>query len=429
MYLVKTDSEGNMQWQRTFGGAGDDWCYDVSQTSDGGYILAGQDGLIGSHCQAWLLKTDSNGNQNWSQLYGGEEVDKFHSVQLVDDGGYAAAGYTESFGLSTQMYLVKVDSVGQMQWQNNYGEQFGDACYKLFPTADSGYLLTGNWFSIYKVDSSGNQLWWTDPTWVVGAFAYSMCICSDGSFALAGEGDFGDNTLVIHMSGLQQAWVSLQPVNPPITIPASGGSFQFNVSLTNCGTVFCRPDAWVMVRLPNGQSYGPVLGPLAVPLDTAAVLTRLRVQNVPGNVPAGEYTYKAYVGTYNTAKWDSSSFTFTKLGFGIQDSEFSDWSCQGESFPGERSTTASIPSGLDLAVSPNPFNPSTVISYQLSALSHVSLKVYDTAGRLVATLVNGPQQAGYYRVSFDGSELPSGIYFCRLQADQFSATRKLILLK
>ncbi len=231
------------------------------------------------------------------------------------------------------------------------------------------------------------------------------------------------------MSGLQQAWVSLQPVNPPITIPATGGSFQFNISLTNCGTVFCRPDAWITVRLPNGQSYGPVLGPLAVPLDTAAVLSRLRFQNVPGNAPAGEYTYKAYVGTYNTAKWDSSSFTFTKLGFGIQDSEFSDWLCQGESFPGERSMNASIPSDRDLAVSPNPFNPLTVISYQLSALSHVSLKVYDTAGRLVAMLVEGMQSAGQHCVTFDGSNLPSGVYFYRLAAGQNTAVGKMVLLK
>jgi hypothetical protein len=78
---------------------------------------------------------------------------------------------------------------------------------------------------------------------------------------------------------------------------------------------------------------------------------------------------------------------------------------------------------------PNPFNPSTAISYKLQASSNTSLKIYDTAGRLVATLVEERQMPGEHQVHFDGTDLPSGIYIARLQAGEFTAAQKLVLLK
>jgi flagellar hook assembly protein FlgD len=78
---------------------------------------------------------------------------------------------------------------------------------------------------------------------------------------------------------------------------------------------------------------------------------------------------------------------------------------------------------------PNPFNPTTTISYQLPAYSRVSLRVYDTAGRLVSSLAEGWQEAGVHEVIFDGSNLTSGLYFVRIQAGSFSSVQKIVLLK
>ena len=92
--------------------------------------------------------------------------------------------------------------------------------------------------------------------------------------------------------------------------------------------------------------------------------------------------------------------------------------------------SSDLPMHFSLAQNfPNPFNPTTVISYQLSALSSVSLRVYDILGREVATLVNEKQNAGKYSVTFDGSRLASGVYFYRLVAGSHYATKKLLLLK
>jgi len=78
---------------------------------------------------------------------------------------------------------------------------------------------------------------------------------------------------------------------------------------------------------------------------------------------------------------------------------------------------------------PNPFNPTTVISFTLPAASRVSLQVYDLAGRSAMTLVNGWRDSGEHEVTFDGSELPSGIYFAKLTAGEFTAVQKLVLIK
>ncbi len=88
-----------------------------------------------------------------------------------------------------------------------------------------------------------------------------------------------------------------------------------------------------------------------------------------------------------------------------------------------------IPLSYKLQNYPNPFNPTTTIAYQLPKKSHVLLRVYNTLGKEVATLVNGDKEVGYYKVSFDASNLPSGIYIYRFQAGKSQLIRKMILLK
>jgi hypothetical protein len=92
--------------------------------------------------------------------------------------------------------------------------------------------------------------------------------------------------------------------------------------------------------------------------------------------------------------------------------------------------TARVPESFSLAQNfPNPFNPGTTISYQIPAQGHVTLKVFDVLGREIATLVNKDQIAGYKSVTWDASNIPSGLYFYRLQTKDFTQTRKLLLMK
>ncbi|MGO9482850.1 MAG: T9SS type A sorting domain-containing protein [Candidatus Kryptoniota bacterium] len=92
--------------------------------------------------------------------------------------------------------------------------------------------------------------------------------------------------------------------------------------------------------------------------------------------------------------------------------------------------SAALPTNFNLNQNyPNPFNPTTTITYRLPAVSHVSLTIHDVLGREVATLVSARQAAGDYSVTFNGSNLPSGIYFYRIKAGSYTATKKLVLLK
>jgi hypothetical protein len=112
-YLVKIDGEGNEVWYQTFGGEAHDTAYSVQQTADGGYIIAGDTESFGAGgLDIYVIKTDGAGNEEWSQTFGGVGSDVALSVQQTTDGGYIIAGDTESFGAGTDAYLVKTDGEG-----------------------------------------------------------------------------------------------------------------------------------------------------------------------------------------------------------------------------------------------------------------------------------------------------------------------------
>jgi hypothetical protein len=109
-YLVKTDSTGYMQWNRTYGGANIEYAHSLVQTMDGGYAIAGTTSYLDPNGQAYLVKTDSTGNMQWNKTYGGIFGDHARSLVQMLDGSYAFVGHTNSFSASWQAYLVKADS-------------------------------------------------------------------------------------------------------------------------------------------------------------------------------------------------------------------------------------------------------------------------------------------------------------------------------
>jgi hypothetical protein len=230
----------------------------------------------------------------------------------------------------------------------------------------------------------------------------------------------------------QNVDIVLTPVSPPIQIPAQGGSFNFNINLVNHLDSLAHFHTWIMQRNPAGLWEGPMFGPIWLGLPASANITRMRSQNVPGTAAPGTYTYRGYVGMYNSdSRWDSSSFTYVKLTAG-NGPLVPNWENYGESFDQVETMgfAGAIPSEyVTVSATPNPFNPTTAISYTLQAASQVSLKVFDTSGRLVTTLVEGMRDAGSHEVTFDGTTLASGMYLYTLTAGQHTASGKMVLLK
>ncbi|MBC8204096.1 MAG: T9SS type A sorting domain-containing protein, partial [FCB group bacterium] len=225
--------------------------------------------------------------------------------------------------------------------------------------------------------------------------------------------------------------VILSPINPPIQIPANGGSFSYNIGIANNEATAVTVDIWSYVTLPNGSQFGPIInfGPTTRPPGSSA--SRERIQNVPAGAPAGAYTYDAYVGDYPNEIWDEAYFDFEKLAVSDGGPVVSDWNSWGEEF-------GTLCSGEDvMKVSefklnnpyPNPFNPETVISFTIPAETEVTLMIYNAAGREVAILVDGNIPKGEYSMNFNAENLASGIYFAQLKADNNIQTVKLLLAK
>jgi hypothetical protein len=227
--------------------------------------------------------------------------------------------------------------------------------------------------------------------------------------------------------------VHLTPAVLPIQIPGGGGSFNFNIAVSNQDTIARNFDVWCDVRLPNGNLYGPVLGPVNVTIPSGFSADRDRTQAVPPAAPAGDYTYNAYVGDHPSEIWSSDQFNFSKSA-SAGAAAFAKWDNWGEPLdfgePQAASPAVGMPEQFSLGQNyPNPFNPITTISYTLAHPAEVTLQIFDLQGRPVAELVKGQRSAGEHRVVWDASGLTSGIYFYQIHTESFRATRKMLLLK
>ena len=229
------------------------------------------------------------------------------------------------------------------------------------------------------------------------------------------------------MAGTPEISLTLTPLVSPIVIPANGGSFSFYAFVTNDGTAPASATLWTKWLYPNGTMSDPLLGPRTVTLPVGTT-TWFRSQNVPATAPPGNYTYFGYVGTYPNTVWDTSAFVFSKSATADNGPFVWDATCSGDLFPGEV-PVATPATHTVLRNYPNPFNPSTTIRFALNDAGIVNLTVYDVVGRQVANLVNGYRDAGQHDVTFDGSNLASGLYWYRLTANGQTSTAKMILMK
>lgn len=197
VFLVKLDEDGNTLWAKFIGDIGWDVGYSIEGTSDGGYIIAGCTMLYGEGWDIYLIKTYADGDTLWTRTYGGANWDVGYSVQETSDGGYIVAGLTESFGAgSFDIYLLKVDSLGNTLWTRTHGDVGWDEGYSVQQISDGGYILVGATeslgegdFDIYfsRTYSNGYALW----TEIYGGdehdVGYSVKETSDSGYIIAGK--------------------------------------------------------------------------------------------------------------------------------------------------------------------------------------------------------------------------------------------------
>jgi hypothetical protein len=268
-WVIKVDANGNKQWDKRFGGTDVDKLAALQQTTDGGYILGGSSlsGANGDKTQPnwdltqitpdyWIVKTDSLGNKQWDKRFGGTNLDQLTCIQQTNDGGYLLGGISGSTisGDKTQIclggwdyWVVKTDALGNKQWDKRFGGFAEENLTSIIKTDDGSYMLSGYSFSgiggektvpnhdtvsygsdfwVIKIDSLGSQKW--DKTYgayiTENAFG-SMSKTVDGGFLIAGnsESDIGGDKTENNLSPTQ-TWI--------IKIDANGNKSWDKTALT-----------------------------------------------------------------------------------------------------------------------------------------------------------------------------------------------------
>ncbi len=296
-------------WEKTYGNMNDQAGQSVKQTFDGGFIVTGvTNGVQGIGNDVYLIKTDNNGIEQWSQNYGGLNNDVAREVQQTSDGGYIITGVTESFGNGyIDVYLIKVDSAGVIEWYNTFGGSGDDRGECVQQTNDGGFIISGitnsfgaGEYDIYliKVDSNGFEQWtktFGDTTSDISNFVQQT---SDGGYILTGQKGGTDSsstnnynhdiyTIKTDSNGVEQ-W--------SFTKDISFLDYSYGIEQTNDGGYIITGYVWPLAT-----------NPFLIKLDSLGLEDWTQIYNVTNNIGYSNYVQQTNDGGYIIAGTRSCS--------------------------------------------------------------------------------------------------------------------------
>jgi hypothetical protein len=459
MSTVKLDDAGQQLWVAFYAGSGsfyDDRVNDLAVDGSSNVYVTGFADEIATYNDYTTIKYDASGNQLWLAQHSGPadySDDQAQAIAVDDAGNAYVTGFGWNGASGYDVITIKYDAGGQPQWLAQYNGPYNinDYGYDLTLDAEGNVYVAGQsqyQMLLLKYDTNGILLWEDCDVW---GCANALTLDDDGQVFATGYGPLPASssdfvTLKYSQWPIDSLDILLDPIGPYL-IPASGGSFDYEVAVSSTFDSTVNGQVWFEVTLPDSSVYGPVVGPAQIVLPPDASLQRLRTQAVPAGAPPGIYFYRGYLGVYPTTIWASAEFTFAKAesggldaGFGDQSEGlsggalrsfggFGEWAMASEESGQTTSAFITRHSSLITSCSPNPFNPTTTISFSLPEAGKVKLAVFDLQGRPVATLIDGFREAGEYQTTFDANTLTSGVYLARLTSGAFSQTQKLVLMK
>ncbi|MDD5529000.1 MAG: T9SS type A sorting domain-containing protein [bacterium] len=434
IYLIKTDSSGNTLWTKTFGGTEDDYAYSVQQTEDGGFIIAGHTNSFGAgNWDIYLIKTDSSGDTLWTRTYGGTTYDVGFQVQQTSDNGFIIAGTTNSFGVGTpdsiNVYLIKTDSSGDTLWTKTYGGTSDDWGLFVQQTSDDGFIITGETYSfgkgtpdssnvyLIKTDSSGDTLWTRTYGGTGCEWGGAVQQTKDNGFIITG----GANFLKANYEDVYLIRTDLSGDTLWTKIYGGKGDDW------GCYVQQTQDDGFITVgERASFEGYVQDIYLLKTNSSGDTLWTKIFAG---GGTDWGNYVHQTFDGGFIIAG--------LTLSFGAGNGDAYLIKLKPETGIEEKSNINSLSNTL--SINQNPFSKSTVITYSVppnnyylstgQASTNTLLTIYDLSGRCVKTLVNESKPAGSYSTTLSAQDLKTGIYFVKFISGSYKETEKLILMK
>lgn len=354
-YLIKTDSSGNIQWVKTFGGSGMDQGRCVRQLSDNGYILLVRTSSNNPTDDILLIRTDSAGNEIWRKIYGNSTYEELGmEVQVCGNSGYIIAGWKRLGTQPAKMYLVRSDINGDSLWTKTFYDYSTSGAYSIDLTDDNGFIIGGvadstnnNYPLAYvvKTDSIGNIEWQKRYASAYKEYCYSIISLPNNRYAFCGMGD----------------------------------------------SVFFEYERATIREIDgNGNTLWE------------KYFRGLYGQNAFMSVD------KTVDNGFILSGYTSSSFGFP---FIVRTDSLGNVNTVGINNDNEFVNNFSLSQNY-----PNPFNPRTKIRYSISKPAQIKIVLYEITGKLVSVLVDDYHSIGNYLVTFDADKynLSSGDYFYSL---------------
>ena len=475
-------------WTKTYGGPLDDFGMSLQQTSDSGYIICGWTESFGSgNVDVYLIKTNANGDTVWTQTYGGPQEDGGNWVEQISDNGYIMAGHTYSYGAGMfDVYLIKTDSLGAVQWTKTYGGYLYDQAWCIKETPGGGYIVAGFTgisdplfdFWLLRIDDNGDTLWTKIFGTTLVEWCNSVCVTPDSGYILAGyTGYFGNYNVYLvktDKNGNMQWTKTYGGYNDDYAwsaIPTSDNGYVAVGWTESFGAG--DTDVYFIKMDENGdtlwtKTYG---GPLE---DKA-----LSVREIPdvgyiifgstfsyGMGGADFYLIKTdldgstlWTKTIGGPNWDRAHIGHLTPDEGYVIAGFTSsfgtggtdvWLVKTQPDVGIMEYESPHAPQIVLQVSPNPFTHSTDIRYQTSDIGQNDtrgskggmpehqqpvLRIYNAVGQLVksfslpTTHCLLPTVISWSGIDDANRRLPSGVYFLSLHAGSNFVRKKVILMR
>jgi hypothetical protein len=422
VYLVKTNQNGNEVWSKAYGGASHDRGFSVCKTSDGGYIVTGFTYSFGGQSNVYLIKTNTSGDTSWTKTYGGLQQDEGHSVIQTNDGGYAIAGHTYSYGAGqSDIYFIKTNASGDTSWTKTYGGSLAEYSHLVKQTPDGGYIIVGSTKSygsgntdvyIIKTDSNGNLDW--SKTYGGGADdeGYSIYRCTDTGFIITGYTySFGGGQSNVYLiktnaSG-DTSWTKtfggVQQDEGRSVIQTNDGGYAITGFTYSYGSG--QSNVYLIKADQNGNElWSSTYGGTNADEGNSVIQT-----NDNGYAILG-YTY-----SYGTGQSDAYLIK-TEPDVSIREKE--------------------IPkrNAIKIKAAPNPFSEFINIYYSLPNYQELKIEIFSIAGQFIKKLVENGGGNCTHRTTWNGCnnegiKQPAGIYFIRATAGTHKKIMKISKLR